>query len=292
MPTSRKFGTGTTASRASRTRSASVQQPSGHPRHDGSGCGARRSPFGGGGGQRVEKQGTRASRTRKRSEAGGGQPEDGGVWKAKTVKRPPQHPAQPRHTNHRAPRTRKRHQQEHRPQRPTESSDPTQHAKGRTGDCPGPRKETTTRRNVTRGPEGAVRVLAIRGGWGVGSGAPAMKAYVDLPKPLGGLRPDGKCLASESPAIHRPKMISASRGIVLAHICWGGVRPPPAPPLNPRFGGHCRRVGKGLGNACPLAVGGQGARIAPLPSSSPSPQPRPEATAVEHGTARGLRTDS
>ena len=32
-----------------------------------------------------------------------------------------------------------------------ERSDPTQHAKGRTGDCPGPRKETTTRRNVTRG---------------------------------------------------------------------------------------------------------------------------------------------
>ena len=32
-----------------------------------------------------------------------------------------------------------------------ESSDPTQHAKGRTGDCPGPRKETTTRRNVTQG---------------------------------------------------------------------------------------------------------------------------------------------
>ena len=46
-------------------------------------------------------------------------------------------PAQPWHTNHWAPRTR---QQEHRPQRPTESSDPTQHAKGRTGDCPGPRK--------------------------------------------------------------------------------------------------------------------------------------------------------
>ena len=46
----------------------------------------------------------------------------------------------------------------HRTQRPTERSDPTQHAKGRTGDCPGPRKETTTGRNVTRG--GSV-------GWGV-----------------------------------------------------------------------------------------------------------------------------
>ena len=63
----------------------------------------------------------------------------------------PPHLAQPRHNNDWAPQTRKRHQQEHRPQRPTERSDPTQHAKGRTGDCPGPRKETTTRRNVTQG---------------------------------------------------------------------------------------------------------------------------------------------
>ena len=143
---------------------------------------------------RGEEQGTWASRTRKRSEAGWGRPEDGGVWTAKPVKRPPQQPAQPpirqllgapdaqtahhattstapirqlrgaaqrandpRHiqhspsANHWAPRTRKRHQQEHRPQRPTESSDPTRHAKGTTDDCPGPRKETTTRRNVTRG---------------------------------------------------------------------------------------------------------------------------------------------
>ena len=69
----------------------------------------------------------------------------------------PPHPAQPRHTDHWAPRTRKRRQQEHRPQRPTERSDPTQHAKGRTGDCPGPRKETTTRRTVTRGGGGVGR---------------------------------------------------------------------------------------------------------------------------------------
>ena len=61
------------------------------------------------------------------------------------------HSAQPQHANHWAPRTRKRHQQEHRPQRPTESSDPTQHSKGRTGDCPGPHKGATTRRNVTQG---------------------------------------------------------------------------------------------------------------------------------------------
>ena len=127
--------------------------------------------YGGRPGQRVEEQGTWAAQ--KHSEAGNGRPVDRGVWTAKTVKRPRQQPAHPQyanywapltrkrhtmphsaqsqHTNHWAPRTRKRHQQEHRPQRPTESSDLTQHAKGRTGDRPGPRKGATTRRNVTQG---------------------------------------------------------------------------------------------------------------------------------------------
>ena len=72
-------------------------------------------------------------------------------WAPLTHKRHAPQPAQPRHTNYWAPRTRKRHQQEHRLQRPTERSDRTQHAKGRTGDCPGPRKGATTRRNVTQG---------------------------------------------------------------------------------------------------------------------------------------------
>ena len=79
-------------------------------------------------------------------------PQYANYWAPLTRKRHiPPHPAQPQHTNDWDPRTRKRHQQEHRPQRPTERSDPTQHAKGRAGDCPGPRKGTTTRRNVTRG---------------------------------------------------------------------------------------------------------------------------------------------
>ena len=130
--------------------------------------------YGGRPGQRVEEQGTWAAQ--KHSEAGYGRPVDRGVWTAKTVKRPRQqpahpqyanywapltrkrhilpHPAQPQHTNYWAPRTRKRHQQEHRPQRPTESSHPTQHAKGRAGDRPGPRKGATTRRNVTQGGSG------------------------------------------------------------------------------------------------------------------------------------------
>ena len=97
----------------------------------------------------------------------------GGRGGGETVKRPRQQPAhpqyanywalltrtrhipplsaQPQHTNYWAPRTRKRHQQEHRPQRPTERSDPMQHAKGRMGDRPGPHKGATTRRNVTQG---------------------------------------------------------------------------------------------------------------------------------------------
>ena len=126
--------------------------------------------YGGRPGQRVE-EGTWAAQ--KHSEAGDGRPVDRGAWTAKTVKRPRQqpahpqyanywapltrkrhtmpHPAQPQHANYWAPRTRKRHQLEHRPQRPTESSNPTQHAKGRTGDRPGPRKGATTRRNVTQG---------------------------------------------------------------------------------------------------------------------------------------------
>ena len=51
--------------------------------------------YGGRPGQRVEEQGTWASRTRKHSEAGYGRPGDRGAWTAKTVKRPPQQPTQP-----------------------------------------------------------------------------------------------------------------------------------------------------------------------------------------------------
>ena len=50
---------------------------------------------------------------------------------------------------------------------PSERSDPTQHAKGRMGDRPGPRKGTATRRNVTRG---VGRAPQRRGEWS-GKGA-------------------------------------------------------------------------------------------------------------------------
>ena len=103
---------------------------------------------------------------------GGAHPQYANYWAPLTRKRRTMpHSAQSQHANYWAPRTRKRHQQEHRPQRPTERSDPTQHAKGRTGDRPGPRKGATTRRNVTLGGGALVRrmammeqVLMIRGG--------------------------------------------------------------------------------------------------------------------------------
>ena len=172
----------------------------------------------------MEEQGTWASCTQKHSEAGYGRPVDRGAWTAKIVKRPRQQPAhpqyanywapltrkqhtmphsaQPQHTNYWAPRTRKRHQQE---QRPTESSNPTQHAKGRTGDCPGPRKGTPTRRNVTQGGGGGLQPSSVartpepprwvRPKWGRGavaerisptarpSGPPSERKFRCAPKP-------------------------------------------------------------------------------------------------------------
>ena len=67
--------------------------------------------------------------TRKRSEAGCGRPEDGGVRTAKTVKRPPQQPAQPQYANYWAPLTR----------------NDTSRSTGRSG-----RQKAATRRNMRR----------------------------------------------------------------------------------------------------------------------------------------------
>ena len=60
----------------------------------------RKGTYGGRSGQRVEEQGTWASRTRKHSEVGYGRPVDRGAWTAKTVKRPRQQPAQPQYANY------------------------------------------------------------------------------------------------------------------------------------------------------------------------------------------------
>ena len=111
-------------------------------------------------------RGTRALCPRPGGGGGGGQqpahPQYANYWAPLTRKRHTMpHSAQSQHANYWAPRTRKRHQQEHRPQRPTASSDSTQHAKGRTGDRPGPRKGATTRRNVTQGAKQTLVVSAI-----------------------------------------------------------------------------------------------------------------------------------
>ena len=78
--------------------------------------------------QGVAEQGTWASHTRKRSEAGYGRPVDRGAWAAKTVKPPQQQLAQPQYANYRAPLTRKRHTMPHRAQ--------PRH----TNHCPGPHR--------------------------------------------------------------------------------------------------------------------------------------------------------
>ena len=105
-------------------------------------------------GRTGDRPGPRKGATTRRNVTQGGmlmptEPQRGRWWTtrmlremaAKTEKRPPQQPAQPQFANHWARLTRKQHQQEHRPQPPSESIDPTQHAKGRTGDCPGPVKK-------------------------------------------------------------------------------------------------------------------------------------------------------
>ena len=109
-------------------------------------------------------------------------PQYANCWAPLTRKRYiPPHSAQPQHTNHWALRTRQRHQQEHRLQRPTERSDPTQHAKGRMGDCPGPRKETTTRRTVTR--EGGGGLAGCQ--FGLGNLAFRFGRHISRAKPRG-----------------------------------------------------------------------------------------------------------
>ena len=74
-----------------------------------------------------------------------------GSRQQKPVKRPPQQPAQPQYAKYWARVTQKPHHREHRLQRPSEHNGPSQHAMGRPGHCPGPHKETATRRNVTQG---------------------------------------------------------------------------------------------------------------------------------------------
>ena len=183
------------------------------------------------------------------------------------------HPAQPRHTNDRALRTRQRHRQEHRPQRPTERSDPTQHAEGRTGDCPGPRKGATTRRTVTRGV----------GGWGGGRPLQAYGAERDRQWAVAVKRSGGRGLQSIAAPAEGPSVSSGPEGggvwkrgpkdgTVFVPIGmgparrWGNKRAVtqicPMSVCHP-FSGQCQMSCGALGGPSPLEVQAQRVRVAP-----------------------------
>ena len=107
--------------------------------------------YGGRPGQRVEEQGTWASRTQKHSEAGYRRPVDRGAWTAKTVKLPPQQPAHPQYANYWVLLTRKRPTMPHsaQPQHTNywlrERGNDTNKSTG----CSG-RQKAATRRNMRR----------------------------------------------------------------------------------------------------------------------------------------------
>ena len=105
-------------------------------------------------GRKGRRRGGRASRTRTRRETWTGRRGRDGERAARNRRTTPATSTTPRRASYWAPLRRKRHHKGHGPRRPSERGAPTQHAEGRTGDCPGPREETTTRRHVTRGAGG------------------------------------------------------------------------------------------------------------------------------------------
>ena len=133
-------------------------------------------------------------------------PQYANYWAPLTRKRHiPPHPAQPQRTNHWAPRTRKRHQQEHWPQRPTERSDPTQYAKGRTGDCPGPRKEQQPDGMSHRGGGGGLTPTPLRPGFHSGKlGIRKVRLFQAVFSIVA--MSDGKCFYLSLQSLSRPKI--------------------------------------------------------------------------------------
>ena len=260
--------------------------------------------YGGRPGQRVEEQGTWASRTRKHSEAGYGRPVDRGAWTAKTVKRPQQQPAhpqyanywapltckrhtmphaaQPQHTKYWAPRTRKRHQQEHWLQRPTQRSNPAQHVKGRTGDCPGPRKGTTTRRNVTQG------VVVFMGGSGMPEeGTHGIRSWRHALQCPASLRSSGQCASAPRGVPHPVAQPQALPHCVpsadpLSDVLTVSPHSSSSSNLRRRYSRPDVWVGAGKGNgtragpSClPLSLPHRGGGVAAAPSHAPPPPSLP-----------------
>ena len=145
-----------------------------------------------------------------------------------THKQHPPQPAQPRHTNDAALRTRKQHQQERKPQQPTKRSDPMQHAKGRTGDCPGPRKETAPRRNVTQGGGAKVEIDIVwilnvwpSGLWSSMVSKPAVNRYFEKHSSQRG--GGGGCMLRKCNSFE-----FRGRGLWSARRGYGGTMPPQA----------------------------------------------------------------
>ena len=172
-------------------------------------------------------------------------PQYANYWAPLTRKRHiPPHPAQPRHTNYWAPRTWKRHQQEHRPQRPTERSDPTQHAKGRTPPKPAPPPSKANQRHGF-GAFGAKRIYdsnflarlrrgTIRGPWEEG-GVPAQTpippytppSNTSLPQP-GPLHPIPQGGRTRAHALGPSHLSPSGAGRRGKGAGGGGVGPAPA----------------------------------------------------------------
>ena len=151
-----------------------------------------------------------------------------------------------------------------------ERSDPTQHAKGRTGDCPGPRKETATRRNVTRGvppppgpPPHLQTNVSIEG-----------KRKLIVGKILSGhfWHPN---LWVPDPPPFAPRPLSLPCGPAILHALWprecGGpvVRPPSLSTVPASWGSlpllYARRVGRRWGSLLIASAG---------PWATPVVQPR------------------
>ena len=173
------------------------------------------------------------------------------------------HPAQPQHTNDGAPRTRKRHQQEHRPQQPTERSDPTQHAKGRAGDCPGPHKETTQ-------PDG------VSHGGGMYAVAHPCAILPPPPPPLSS-RPH-PCAPPHVPALHQqPQLKGGSKALerVLLVPVTDRVTPPP----------RARMLWKNGGSPPPPPRAGPWQHTHTPPRTLPAPPPKKRALGAATPTA-------
>ena len=188
-------------------------------------------------------------------QAGGGRAVVGGVRVGGSLwpwnRAPVPHSASPSGGGGGAPRTRKRHRQEHRPQRPTERSDPPQHAKGRTGNCPGPRKGATTRRNVTRGGGGGCLSMSIHSSTRVGSMALSGRSR--------GPPIAHRCRAAANGLVAYPRVVFALHSVVTERYRWS------CRPLTSHFSSRAVCADRLLCARAIAQASAGGCRLGPLP---------------------------